>query len=78
LGKCSVLLDLCAAPGGWLQVAAKYMPRGGTIVGVDLAAIKPIRGVITHREDITTAECRAALRRSLPRGGRCDGARGTS
>jgi len=60
-----VLIDLCAAPGGWLQVAAKYAPRGATLVGVDLAAIKPIKGVLTHREDITTAECRAALRRDL-------------
>ena len=65
LATSHVLLDLCAAPGGWLQVAVKYMPTGSTIIGVDLAAIRPIRGCITHVEDITTPQCRAVLKRDL-------------
>ena len=61
-------MDLCAAPGGWLQVAQKYMPMNSTIVGVDLAPIRPIRGVTTLVEDITTQSCRAALKRATPQG----------
>ena len=65
LAQARSLVDLCAAPGGWLQVAAKYMPTGSTIIGIDLAPIKPIRGVITHVEDITTPACRAVLKRDM-------------
>ncbi|GFR43871.1 hypothetical protein Agub_g5000 [Astrephomene gubernaculifera] len=63
LGKCRAVLDLCAAPGGWLQVAAKTMPVGSLILGVDLAPIKPIRGVKTLVQDITTQQCRTAIKR---------------
>jgi len=45
------VVDLGAAPGGWLQVAQKL--SGGRIVGVDLEGIAPIPGVITFRADIT-------------------------
>ncbi|KAI0514442.1 Spb1 C-terminal domain-containing protein [Xylaria bambusicola] len=65
LGSSRVVIDLCAAPGSWLQVAAEAMPKGSLIVGVDLSPIKPIPGVISFQSDITTDKCRAELRRHL-------------
>lgn len=65
LQKSRCLIDLCAAPGSWLQVAAETMPVNSLIVGVDLAPIKPIPRAITFQGDITTDKCRATIRGHL-------------
>ncbi|KAI9695099.1 MAG: AdoMet-dependent rRNA methyltransferase spb1 [Bogoriella megaspora] len=65
LEKSKVLLDLCAAPGSWTQVAAATMPASSLLVAVDLSPIKPIPRAITFQSDITTPQCRATIRQHL-------------
>ena len=65
LSKAKVCIDLCAAPGGWLQVAAQVMPSQSIILGVDLLPIRPIPNVKTFVADITTGECRDRVRKEL-------------
>lgn len=65
LSTAKVCIDLCAAPGGWCQVAAKYMPASSIIIGIDLLPIRPIRGVKTFQCDITTVKCRQIIKQEM-------------
>ncbi|HNX48346.1 MAG TPA: RlmE family RNA methyltransferase [Methanomassiliicoccales archaeon] len=50
------VVDLGAAPGGWLQVAAERVGPKGKVIGVDLQPIEPIEGVQTIKGDIRKQE----------------------
>jgi len=55
------VLDLGAAPGGWLQVASEEVGGDGLVVGVDLARIRPlglgnVRTLVGDVEDDGTLE----------------------
>ncbi|QZA89291.1 TRAM domain-containing protein [Salinarchaeum sp. IM2453] len=56
----AVVVDLGAAPGGWMQVAAEKVGKTGTVVGVDRQRIDPLEDteatVELLRGDITEEE----------------------
>jgi 23S rRNA (uridine2552-2'-O)-methyltransferase len=53
-----VVVDLGAAPGGWLQVAAKLVSPTGKVIGIDLQTIDAFRepNIIVLQGDITASE----------------------
>lgn len=64
-GPGDTVVDLGAAPGGWLQVAAGLVGSEGTVLGVDLQAIEPIDGVKTIRGDLTSEETRTQITNTI-------------
>mmetsp|Transcript_9122 Transcript_9122/g.12954 ORF Transcript_9122/g.12954 Transcript_9122/m.12954 type:complete len:1162 (-) Transcript_9122:205-3690(-) len=78
LENAKIVLDLCAAPGGWTQVASRTMSSssasstkpnasgGNIILAVDILPIRHIgSNVITLIGDITTDKTKAQIRQNL-------------
>ncbi|XP_047312653.1 adoMet-dependent rRNA methyltransferase SPB1-like [Impatiens glandulifera] len=61
----SGVLDLCAAPGGFMQVAVQRVPDGTLVVGIDLLPIPPIPGAISVEEDISKPQCKATIKKLM-------------
>jgi 23S rRNA (uridine2552-2'-O)-methyltransferase len=57
------VVDLGAAPGGWLQVAAEIVGPAGKVIGVDLQPIETFRGpnILLLQGDITEAETQGKI-----------------
>jgi 23S rRNA (uridine2552-2'-O)-methyltransferase len=53
-----VVVDLGAAPGGWLQVAAKWVGQTGKVIGIDLQPIDAFGepNILVLQGDITAPE----------------------
>ncbi len=64
-----VVVDLGAAPGGWLQATRKIVGEDGVVLGVDLKQIQPIDFSNVHAiiGDITDAKTTEFIRELLPR-----------
>lgn len=62
------VLDLGAAPGGWLQVASEEVGGDGLIIGIDLNVIKPlgVENVRTIVGDITDDKTLKLIRDVFP------------
>ena len=57
------VVDLGAAPGGWLQVAARLAGKKGRVIGVDIQPIEPLReeNVLVIQGDVGSEECRQEI-----------------
>lgn len=62
-----VVLDLCAAPGGWTQVASRICGSQTKIVAVDILAIRNLNkpNITTIVGDITTQKCKADIAKAI-------------
>lgn len=56
-----VVVDLGAAPGGWSQLAARWVKESGQVLALDLLEIEPLDGVSFIQGDFTEDEPLAQL-----------------
>lgn len=63
-----VVVDLGAAPGGWMQVASKVIGEHGVVLGIDLKEIEPLNeaNACAIVGDITDLELTSQIKSILP------------
>jgi 23S rRNA (uridine2552-2'-O)-methyltransferase len=66
------IVDLGAAPGGWLQVAVKVVGQNGKVIGVDIQAMQPFseRQIVLVHGDVSSDEIQSKIKELL--GGMAD------
>jgi len=64
-----VVVDLGAAPGGWMQASLKIVGEEGYVLGVDVEAIEPLGASNTHTiiGDVTDPQILRQIEELLPR-----------
>lgn len=51
-----IVIDIGCAPGGWSQVAKKYVGNKGKVIGVDLNFVKPLDDVVFIQGNIEDSQ----------------------
>jgi 23S rRNA (uridine2552-2'-O)-methyltransferase len=64
-----IVIDLGAAPGGWMQVASKVIGARGIVLGIDLKEIEPLdeTNACAIVGDVASAELTTQIKSILPR-----------
>lgn len=64
-----VVVDLGAAPGGWMQGARKIVGDNGFVLGIDIKFVEPLgfQNVQTIMGDITSPQVMEDIKAALPR-----------
>ena len=58
----NIVLDIGAAPGGWSQIASKYVQPAGKVYALDLEYMEPLDYVTVIQGDITEEETKERLK----------------
>ncbi|MFQ5776274.1 MAG: RlmE family RNA methyltransferase [Kiloniellaceae bacterium] len=59
------VVDLGAAPGGWIQVALERCGRTGRVVGIDLGEVEPLPGAVLLVGDVRDEAARERVKAAL-------------
>ena len=69
ISRGDVVVDLGAAPGGWMQVAREAVGEKGFVLGVDLREIRPLgyENTATIKADVTEPDTPKKILDAIPR-----------